>query len=164
MKKEFSNAWKSSTQVRKQRKYVANAPLHIKRKMISSSLSKDLRTKYKRRSFPVRKDDEVKIMVGKFKGKTGKISGVDVAKQRVTVEGIQRKKKDGTNINIYFNASNLQIQKLNLDDRKRVKSVSRTGGKVDVASAPKVEKKLEVKKDEKPKTAPKGVPPKEEKK
>ncbi len=125
MKRKFSTAWKSSSQTRKQRKYIANAPLHTKRKMMSANLSKDLRKKYEKRSFPVRSGDEVKIRVGKFKGKTGKISVVDVSRRRVAVEGIQIKKKDGTKINIFFNCSNLQIQKLNLDDRKRLKALNR---------------------------------------
>ncbi len=125
MKKEFSTAWKSSKQVRKKRKYVANAPKHLKRKMMAGNLSKELKQKYGKRSFPVKKGDEVKIMRGNFAKKTGKISDVDVRKMKVSIEGIQRKKNDGTKINVYFNPSNLQIQKLNLEDKKRVKVLER---------------------------------------
>jgi len=125
MKKEFSTYWKASKQIRKQRKYIANAPLHIKRKMISSHLNKELRKKYGKRSIPVRKGDEVKIMVGKFRGKTGKISILNVKKQKVAVEGIQSKKKDGTKLNVFFNASNLVVQALNLDDKKRIEELAR---------------------------------------
>ena len=75
MKKEFSTKWIESTQPRKQRKYLANAPLSIKRKMISSNLNKELRKKYSRRNFVLIKGDEVKIMNGEFKGKRGKVSG-----------------------------------------------------------------------------------------
>ena len=125
MKKEFSTYWKASKQIRKQRKYIANAPLHIKRKMISSHLNKELRKKYGKRSIPVRKGDEVKIMVGKFRGKTGKISILNVKKQKVAVEGIQSKKKEGTKLNVFFNASNLVVQALNLDDKKRIEELAR---------------------------------------
>jgi len=125
MKKEFSTYWKASKQIRKQRKYIANAQLHIKRKMISSHLNKELRKKYGKRSIPVRKGDEVKIMVGKFRGKTGKISILNVKKQKVAVEGIQSKKKDGTKLNVFFNASNLVVQALNLDDKKRIEELAR---------------------------------------
>jgi large subunit ribosomal protein L24 len=125
MKKEFSSAWKSSSQTRKQRKYLANAPLNIKRKFLSANLSKDIRKQHGKRSFPVRKGDEVKIVRGGFKGKVGKVSIVDVKKMKVAIEGIQRKKNDGTKVNVYFNTSNLQIQKLNLEDKKRVKSLER---------------------------------------
>tara|TARA_Y100000310_G_C20695139_1_gene825123 strand:- start:2727 stop:3080 length:354 start_codon:yes stop_codon:yes gene_type:complete len=106
---------------------------------MASHLSKELRSKYKKRSFPIRKDDEVKIMRGKFKGKTGKIANIDRPRKRVAIEGIQRKKKDGTKINIFFNSSVLQIQKLNLEDKKRVKALERR------EAIKKVEKK-EVKK------------------
>jgi large subunit ribosomal protein L24 len=64
-------------------------------------------------------------MIGKFKGQTGKIERVNLKKGKVVIEGIQRKKKDGSKINVFFNASNLQVQKLNLDDKKRIKSISR---------------------------------------
>ena len=91
MKRAFSKSWKASRQTRKQRKYLANAPLHLKRKMISSHLNKELRKKYGKRSIPIRKGDEVKVMRGKFKGKTGKISIVNIKKQKVAIEGIQRR-------------------------------------------------------------------------
>ncbi len=125
MKNKFSNSWIGSRQARKQRKYRENAPLHIKEKMMGANLSKELRKKYKKRNIPVRKGDEVKILRGKFKKKTGKISLVNLKKQKVAIEGIQNKKKDGTKINVYFDASNLQIKSLNEDDKKRIKSLSR---------------------------------------
>lgn len=125
MKKDFSTAWKGSSQIRKQRKYLAKAPLHIKHKMMSANLSKELRKKYGKRNFPVRKGDEVKIMRGKFKGKTGKINVVKKIERKVSVEGIQVKKKDGSKVDIYFDASNLQIRKLELNDKKRIKAIER---------------------------------------
>jgi len=125
MKRKFSKSWLGSKQIRKQRKYLANAPLHLKRKMISSHLNKELRKKYGKRSIPICKGDEVKVMVGKFKGKTGKISIVNIKKQKVAIEGIQRKKKDGAKLNVFFNASNLLIQSLNLNDKKRIKEIAR---------------------------------------
>lgn len=121
MKQVFSKSWKSSKQIRKQRKYRVNAPLHIASKMMGAHLSKILRKKYNTRSISIRKGDEVKVMRGKFKGKTGKIAQVDIKKQRVTIEGLQNKKKDGTKINVYFNASNLLIKTLNEDDKRRFK-------------------------------------------
>ncbi len=119
MKKKFSLSWKSSKQPRKQRKYLANAPIHLKRKMLSSNLSKELRKKYGRRSVPLRKGDVVKIFRGKFKGKNGKVIEVKTKNQGVYVEGIQIKKRDGSKANIKLNASNLQITELNDEDKKR---------------------------------------------
>ncbi len=125
MKKTFSKHWKSSKQPRKQRKYLAKAPIHIKRKLLSAHLSKELRKKYQRRSFPLRKGDSVRIMRGSFRGKTGKIAGLDLRRKKVSIEGIQRAKRDGTKVNIFFDSSNLQVQELNLDDKERIKSVER---------------------------------------
>jgi large subunit ribosomal protein L24 len=125
MRKEFSTAWKASRQVRKQRKYVANAPLHIKRKMASSHLSKELRTKYARRSFVVRKNDIVKVMLGEFKGKTGKVTAVDLTKMKIIIEGLQMTKKDGSKANVLFHPSNLMITELNLEDKKRMESIKK---------------------------------------
>jgi large subunit ribosomal protein L24 len=119
MKKKFSTAWKSSKQPRKQRKYLAKAPLHIKRKLLSVNLSKELRKKYGKRNVVVRKGDTVKIMNGKSKKKTGKIIQVFTKKSKVTIEGIQVKKQDGSKVNVKLQPSNLQIIELNLTDNKR---------------------------------------------
>jgi large subunit ribosomal protein L24 len=137
MKQKFSNKWNASIQPRKQRKYVANAPLHTRHKFVSANLSKDLRKKYSRRSFPVRKNDEIKIMRGEFKGKKGKIESVNLKYSRVIISGIFRTKKDGTKVQVYFNPSNLQIQELSMDDKKRIISI----GKEKKAGSTKVESK-----------------------
>ena len=119
MKKKFSKFWKSSKQPRKQRKYLANAPLHIRKKFVSVNLSKDLRKKYGKRNVQIKKGDIVKIMNGKFKGKQGKIIGVKLKISKVIMEGIQVKKQDGSKVNVKLQPSNLQIIELNLEDKKR---------------------------------------------
>ena len=131
MKKKFSNKWNGSKQPRKQRKYRANAPLHTRVKMIAGHLAKTLREKYGKRSFNLRKGDSVKVMSGEFKGKTGKIALVNKNKLKVAIEGIQRAKKDGTKVNVLFDGSNLQIQELNLDDKKRLKSLNKEKTKIE---------------------------------
>lgn len=138
MKQKFSKKWKASKQPRKQRKYLANAPLHVRHKFMSANLSKELRKKYLRRSFPLRKEDRVKIMRGQFKGKTGKIETVNLKKLRVSIEGVHKTKKDGTKLKVYFHPSKLQIQELNLDDGKRAEALNR-----------KIQKKEENKKEDK---------------
>ena len=119
MKKKFSLSWKASKKPRKQRKYIANAPIHLKRKMLSSNLSKELRKKLKRKSVPLRKGDVVKILRGKFKRKTGKIIEIKTKNFGVYVEGIQIKKRDGSKTNVKLTPSNLQIITLNDEDKKR---------------------------------------------
>jgi len=123
MKKDFSTKWKASKQPRKQRKYRAKAPLHIKKKFISVSLSKELKKKYAKRNIPIKKGDAVKIMRGKFKGKKGKVLEVRLKIGKIIVEGIQVKKQDGSNVAFKLQPSNLQITELNLDDKNRVKKL-----------------------------------------
>lgn len=123
--KTFSQAWIKSKKPSKQRKYRENAPLHIKRRFLSIHLPKILRTKYGRRSFPVRKGDVVKLLVGSFKGKSGKVSDVDIRRTKVYVEGIERTKKDGTKSFIALEPSNLMFVELNLDDKLRRQALER---------------------------------------
>lgn len=114
-----------SKQPRKQRKFLYNAPLHLRRKMMAAHLSKELREKYKRRSFPVRKGDEVIIMRGKFRGKRGKIVKVDYKNYRVYIEGVTIKKTDGTEKLFPIHPSKVMIVSLNLEDKKRVEVLER---------------------------------------
>ena len=125
MKKKFSKSWKSSKQPRKQRKYLANAPLHIRKKFLSVNLSKDLREKYGKRNIPVKKGDVVKILRGKFKKKQGKIKEVKLKISKVTVDGIQVKKQDGSKTDVKLQPSNLQIIELNTEDQKRLKQINK---------------------------------------
>lgn len=122
MKKEFSNKWNGSSQPRKQRKYLAKAPLHKKRKLLSVNLSKDLRSKIKTRNVPLRKDDKVKILRGKFKGKEGKVTKILTKQTKIYIENIQTKKQDGSSVDVPLKPSNLQIIELNMDDKKRFKT------------------------------------------
>ncbi len=53
---------------RKQRKRHFQAPSHVRRVLMSAPLSKELRQKYGVRSMPIRKDDEVQVVRGHYKG------------------------------------------------------------------------------------------------
>jgi large subunit ribosomal protein L24 len=121
MKSKFSNTWNKSVQPRKQRKYLANAPNHLKRKLLSAKLDKPLKEKHKIKSIEVRKNDEVKVMRGKYTKKHGKISTVDVKNTRVQIEGITIPKKDGETAPVWFHPSNLKIIKLDDSDNRRIK-------------------------------------------
>ena len=127
MKAEFNKNWNSSVQPRKQVKFRANAPNHIKRKFMGSPLDKPLREKYGMRNIEVRKGDEVKIMRGKFKGKQGKVGTVDIKKTRLQVDGVQRAgKAGGEKLTTWFHPSKVKIIILNTDDARRLKRISKT--------------------------------------
>ncbi len=110
---------KVSSKPRKQRKRHFNAPLHIRQKKMAATLSKELREKYKRRSFPVRKGDTVKILRGDFAGVEGKIVEVDLKKYRVYIDKVKRRKTNGEEVLVPIHPSNLMITELNLEDVKR---------------------------------------------
>lgn len=117
--KEFSKHWKSSKQPRKQRKYIYNAPLHLRKKFLAANLSKELRKKYKKRSIGLRKGDRVKVMRGQFKKHTGKIERIDLKRVKIFVEGVSITKKDGSKALYPLHPSNLQIAELNIEDKFR---------------------------------------------
>ncbi|MBR9705517.1 50S ribosomal protein L24 [Candidatus Pacearchaeota archaeon] len=154
MKHKFSTKWKASIRPSKQRNYKANAPMHIRHKFLASNLSKELRKKYTKRSFPIKKGDKIKILRGEFRNKTGKVEAVDLKKLRVTVEGLNRLKKDGAKVPVYLNPSNLQITELNLEDQKRIQAIGRQQEKKFKQLPKSTEDKKEIKGDKKnaPKT------------
>ena len=125
MKNKFSSSWGRSTQPRKQRKYRYNAPLHIKQKFMRAHLSKELRKKYSKRNFSLRKGDNVKVMRGQFKNKQGKIEKVNLKKTIVYITGIEVTKRDGTKALFPIHPSNLMITELNMDDKIRQQMLER---------------------------------------
>ncbi len=125
MKSKWSKSWRASKQPRKQRKYLYNIPLHLSRKLMSVHLNKELKQKYGKRNTYIRKGDSVKIMVGQFKKKTGKVERVDVKHRKVYVEGICIVKKDGTKLPYPIYPSNLMITNLEIGDKIRKKIIER---------------------------------------
>jgi large subunit ribosomal protein L26e len=108
-----------SSSRRKNRKAHFTAPSSVRRVLMSSPLSKDLRNKHNVRSMPIRKDDEVQVVRGTFKGREGKVMQVYRRKWVIHIERITREKVNGSTVNVGVNASNVMITKLRLDkDRK----------------------------------------------
>lgn len=128
MKKVWSSSWKSSGQTRKQRKYIFNAPMHIKHKLCSSSLSKELKKEHGIRSVPVRSGDTVKVMSGQFKGHSGKVTKVSLSRMKVYVDGASVKRSDGTESLYPIHSSNLMITKLDLSDKRRTEKIEKMKG------------------------------------
>jgi large subunit ribosomal protein L24 len=122
-KKQISG-WKSSRQKRKQRLYRYIAPKHLRHKLLSANLSKELRKKYQRRSLFLRKGDIVRIMCGKFKNIKGKIIEINLFKLKVYVEKALRKKSDGSQVPVPIDPSNVQIIEI-ATDKKRTKILER---------------------------------------
>uniref|UniRef100_A0A2K5LB09 KOW domain-containing protein n=1 Tax=Cercocebus atys TaxID=9531 RepID=A0A2K5LB09_CERAT len=109
----------------KNRKRHFNAPSHIRRKIMSSPLSKELRQKYNVRSMPIRKDDEVQQI--------GKVVQVYRKKYVIYIEWVQWEKANGTTVHVGIHPSKVVLTRLKLDkDRKKIlerKAKSRQVGK-----------------------------------
>mmetsp|Transcript_22219 Transcript_22219/g.56584 ORF Transcript_22219/g.56584 Transcript_22219/m.56584 type:complete len:138 (+) Transcript_22219:75-488(+) len=113
---------------RKSRKAHFTAPSHIRRKLMSAPLSKDLRTKYGVRSLPVRRDDEVMIVRGHYHDREGKVTQVYRKKWVIHIERVTRDKTNGQSVPIGIQASKVMITKLKMDkDRKAL--LDRKSGK-----------------------------------
>jgi len=93
--------------------------------MMASNLSKELRKKYGKRSFPVVKGDNVKILRGEFKGKIGRVDKINYKKFKITIDGVYRTKKDGSKVPVLIHPSKVQIKELHLEDSKRKKALER---------------------------------------
>jgi len=86
---------------------------------MSAPLSKDLKSKHQVRAVPIRKDDEVHIVKGKFQGRDGKVVQVYRKKWIIHIERVTRDKVNGATMNVGIDPSKVVITKLKMDkDRK----------------------------------------------
>nr|PNR26785.1 hypothetical protein PHYPA_030266 [Physcomitrium patens] len=108
-----------SSSRRKSRKAHFSAPSCERRILMSASLSSDLKNKYNVRSVPVRKDDEVMVVRGTFKGREGKVAQVYRRNWVNHVECITRENVNRATVNVGIDALKVVTTKLKLDnDRK----------------------------------------------
>ena len=111
-------------------------------------MSAELKKKLGMRAVTVRVNDTAKVMRGKFKGKTGKINKVNYGKGRVFLEGLNKKKADGTELPVHFNHSNLVLIDLDRSDSRRFKgkpAAKKLAENKEEKPAKKTEEKKEVK-------------------
>lgn len=100
-------------------------PYHHKKAIFNCHLSKDLRNKYKVRTLPVRKDDQVSILRGKFAGLNKRVTTISFKKGKIQLEGVKTTKTDGTEIFHYIDPSNCIITSLGKLDEGRKKILTR---------------------------------------
>merc|ERR1711953_443818 len=114
---------------RKQRKRHFTAPSSLRRHLLSAKLSKELRLKHDNvRSMPIRKDDEVKVLRGKFKDDIGKVTCVYRKKMCIHLDGTSKEKANGASISVPIHPSNCEIIKLKLDrSRKKLLEAKKNG-------------------------------------
>lgn len=124
-----------SSSRRKNRKRHFTAPSHIRRRLMSAPLSKELRQKYNVRSMPIRKDDEVQVTLrspdtffsvgnrnfslinfmqvvrGHYKGQqVGKVIQVYRKKFVIYIERIQREKANSATVYVGIDPSKVILK------------------------------------------------------
>ncbi|XP_008058857.1 60S ribosomal protein L26-like [Carlito syrichta] len=106
----------------KNRKRHFSAPSHIRRKIMSSSLSKELRQKYNVRSMPIWRDDEVQVVRGHYEGQqSGKAVQVYGKTYVIYIERVQQEKANDTTVHVGLHPSKMVITRLKLDkDCKKI--------------------------------------------
>ncbi len=114
-----------SGQPRNQRKFRFTAPMHSRQKFLHVHISKELKAKLgtKRRTAQVRKGDTVKIMKGKYRGKTGKVNSVSLRANKIQIDGVSRKTSKGKEILIPIYSSNTYLVDMDLSDKLRKEKI-----------------------------------------
>ena len=97
---------------RKNRRAHFAAPSHIRHRLMSASLSKELRKKHGIRSSPIRKDDEVIILRGTSRSTKGKVIQVFRKKWAIHIDKLTKNKANGAPYQIPIHPSNVSIIKL----------------------------------------------------
>ena len=80
------------------------------------------------RAVPIRKDDEVQVVRGNFRGREGKVVQVYRKKWVIHIERITREKVNGATVNVGVDPSKVVITKLKLD-KDRTALLERKMGK-----------------------------------
>mmetsp|Transcript_7236 Transcript_7236/g.14340 ORF Transcript_7236/g.14340 Transcript_7236/m.14340 type:complete len:139 (-) Transcript_7236:106-522(-) len=104
---------------RKMRKAHFGATSVERRVRMSGALSKELFMRHHVRSLPLRKDDEVRVLRGKFKGKEGKVVQCYRKKYVVHVERCTTDKNNGQTVHVGIDASNCEITKIKMDKSRK---------------------------------------------
>jgi len=122
---DWSKSWRRSKQPKKQRKYILNAPIHIRRKIMSAMLNKEIRKLIGVRNLPIRVGDYVKILRGRFRGVEGLVIKVDSKRYRIFVENAKYATKTGKEVYYPIHYSKVIILRLNLNDKRRIEILMR---------------------------------------
>ena len=114
-------------------------------KQISTSISKDLRKKYSRRSIRIMVNDTVKVIRGEYKGLAGKVAKISIESNSVAIEGNKKEKLKGEKIDVYIHSTNMIITALNTDDKWRLKILEKKPKSTIKSMKEEAKKKSEIK-------------------
>lgn len=104
----------------KSRKEMYDMPMHKAAKQVAGHLDEKLQKELGKRSITLRKGDTVKVMRGSFEGKEGKITSVERGARKIFIEKLIIKKRNGKDIQVKIDASNVLVIDIDRTDRKRL--------------------------------------------
>jgi ribosomal protein uL24 len=109
----------SSTSPRRQRKALYTADSFERRLRMGVPLSRELRSRFRRRAVPIRKGDTVRVLSGSFAGREERVAKVHRRDYRVTLDNVTLKTAEEKLKPLTLGVSNLVITRLNLSDAWR---------------------------------------------
>jgi len=109
---------------RRQRRALYNADTFERRLRMSVPLSRELRTRFRTRSVPVRKGDTVRVLSGSFVGREERVAKIDRRSYAVTLDNVTVKTAEDKLKVLPIRPSHLVITRLNLADPWRRRSLS----------------------------------------
>jgi len=114
-----------SSQPRRQRKALYEAPTSERRRRMGVALSRELRQRYGRRQLPVRKGDTVRILQGSYRGREERVAKVLRRRYAVTLDNVTGKTGEQKLKPLPIRLAHLVLIRLNLSDpwRRRVLKV-----------------------------------------
>ena len=116
------------SQARKVRKAFFNANKDQKHVSMSAPLSKELQQTHGIKRLPIRRDDEVKIVRGKYPDRTGRVTDVCLRSMRIHIDQLNVENRPNGSVPIPIHPSNVVITKLKLDNfRKALIEKKRAG-------------------------------------
>jgi len=133
---------------RRQRKALYTADTFERRIRMTVPLSRELRSRFHRRSVPVRKGDTVRVLSGSYAGREERVARIDRRGYSVTLDNVTLKTADEKMKPLSLGVGHLVITRLNLSDPWRRRSMrvreedvtpEERGEKVDEEEAPEVE-------------------------
>ena len=114
---------------------------------MSAPLSSELRAKHGVRAVPIRKDDEVSVVRGTYKGREGKVVQVYRKKFVIHVERITREKVNGATVNVGIDPSKVVVSKLKIDKDRKALLERKKGAKGDKGKGKFTEQEVQAMQD-----------------
>ena len=108
---------------RRQRKALYTASPRERRTRMTVPLSRELRSRFHRRSLPLRKGDTVRVLAGSFEGREERVARVDRRGYTVTLDNVTLKTADEKMKPLSLGVGHLVITRLNLADPWRRRSM-----------------------------------------